>query len=462
MEFTTPVLETKLATKNAIYPTLRNLVRLLSWNRQQVVSHLQSAAKENPFILENLSFSPVEQQETLLGDVLPEWYELPDKGITLQEHLRGQISALSISSRQQKALIYLTQWLSPSGYLEKTPEVWTTSSCWSPWELQTLVPLLQSLDPPGIGARSLRECLLLQLQSSQLQNLLVLLVSNYLEELAHCTGSCLVAQQNCQQLLQKLHQNHQIYSKTTLTDLQTAICHIQALEPLPARNFSNSSNPIVTPDLQVECQSSQEWRVSLIDDATARFSLNFEALKLLQQTNQRSQDIKKLELLLNQARTLLTALSQWQENLLKVGQFLVVRQQEFLHSQNTLDLIPTSQQLVAQSVGISNATVSRIVQGRYLLVCNQNQQPKTMSRKNIIPLSSLCVPVTVGGRTPQQVQQLLMQIVQTESTTSPYTDAQIAQLLKINFSIAIARRTVAKYRQIAGIAPAHTRRRNIN
>ena len=118
--------------------------------------------------------------------------------------------------------------------------------------------------------------------------------------------------------------------------------------------------------------------------------------------------------------------------------------------------------LVAQSVGISDATVSRIVQGRYLLICHQNQQPKTIGRKNIISLSSLCVPITVGGRTPQQVQQLLIQVVQTESSASPYTDAQIAQLLKINFYIAIARRTVAKYRQIAGIAPAHARRRDIN
>ena len=118
--------------------------------------------------------------------------------------------------------------------------------------------------------------------------------------------------------------------------------------------------------------------------------------------------------------------------------------------------------LVAQSVGISDATVSRIVQGRYLLICHQNQQPKTIGRRNIISLSSLCVPITVGGRTPQQVQQLLIQVVQTESSASPYTDAQIAQLLKINFYIAIARRTVAKYRQIAGIAPAHARRRDIN
>ena len=459
MEFTSPVLETKLATKNAIYPALRNLVRLLSWNRQQVISHLQSAAKENPFILENLSSLPV-QPETLLGDVLP-WYELPDQGITLQEHLQGQISALSISSRQQEALIYLTQWLSPNGYLEKTPDVWTTSSCWSSWELQALVPLLQSLDPPGIGARSLRECLLLQLSSSPPQNLSLLLVSNYLEELAYCTGSSLVAQQNCQQLLQKLH-HHQVFSKITLADLQAAICQIQALEPLPARNFPTSRNPIVTPDLRVECQSSGEWKVLLISDVTARFCLNPEALELLQQTNLRSPESKKLELLLNQARTLLTALSQWQENLLKVGQFLVIRQQEFLHSHNALDLIPTSQQLVAQSVGISNATVSRIVQGRYLLICHQNQQPKTMGSRNIISLSSLCVPITVGGRTPQQVQQLLIQVVQTESSASPYTDAQIAQLLKINFYIAIARRTVAKYRQIAGIAPAHARRRDIN
>ena len=85
----------------------------------------------------------------------------------------------------------------------------------------------------------------------------------------------------------------------------------------------------------------------------------------------------------------------------------------------------------------------------------------------VLTLTAVCSgcadPFCIGQlANPLQVQQLLIQVVQTESSASPYTDAQIAQLLKINFYIAIARRTVAKYRQIAGIAPAHTRRRDIN
>ena len=311
------------------------------------------------------------------------------------------------------------------------------------------MPLLQSLDPPGIGARSLRECLLLQLQEQQ--QISALLVRDYLEELANCTSSSPEARQNCEVLLQKLRNCRQIPPETTLETLQTAIYQIQALEPRPARNFSHSSAPIVTPDLKAEPQATGGWQVSLVYEASQRFCLNQVALNLLQQPNQRPQDTRRLEALLQKARSLLTALRQWQENLLKVGQFLVERQQAFLSSGDALDLLPTPQQMVAQAVGLSNATVSRIVRGRYLLVCGK--QSRT------VPLQSLCVPVTVGGRTPQHVQQLLVQLIQDEPPTQPYSDQQLAQLLKLRFGLSIARRTVTKYRKIVGLEPAHARRR---
>ena len=143
-------------------------------------------------------------------------------------------------------------------------------------------------------------------------------------------------------------------------------------------------------------------------------------------------------------------MQQWQENLLKVGKFLVERQQAFLQSRDKLDLVSTPQQLVAQSVGLSNSTVSRIVRRRYILVGNQHSQ--------IIPLHSLCVPVGVGGRTSQQIQQMLIQLIAEESPANPYTDEQLAQLLKIRFCLPITRRTVTKYRKIAGIKSSHHRK----
>lgn len=441
-----PRLETKLATQAVLYPTLRQLVRFLTWNHQRVSRYLQTEAKENPFLVESSSLlTPSEPSAAR------EWYYQPSAlGITLLEHLQGQISALAISSRQRQALIYLTQWLSFSGYLEETSAAWATDSGWQAEELEAVVPLLQSLDPPGVGARSLRECLLLQLPE-QPQSLAAILVRDYLEELATCTSDSLTAQHNCELLLQKLRHAAQIPPETTLETLQAAIRQIQALEPRPGRNFSSSRVCAIAPDLKAELQRNGEWQVCLVSTPSQRFCLNSEALNLLQQPNQKSSDVQRLEALWQKARSLLTALEQWQENLLKVGQFLVDRQQAFLSSQNTLDLVPTPQQMVAQAVGLSDATVSRIVRERFLLVCTQPS--------HTIPLASLCVPVTVGGRTPQQVQQLLVQLIQTESPIQPYSDAQLAQLLKLRFGLSIARRTVAKYRQSVGLESAYARRR---
>ncbi|MFN6477529.1 RNA polymerase subunit sigma-54 [Nostoc sp. DedQUE07] len=434
-------LETHLETQTVIYPTLQYLVRFLPWDGKRIFDHLREECKHNPFIIENSDFHT---NEALLDDILPNWYSPIAQELSLSEHLLGQISVLSIPSRQRKALTYLTQWLSNSGYLEETPEVWANGSIWSTKELEAVIPLLQSLDPPGIGTRTLQECLLIQL-TNQPESLAFLLVKNYLEDIANCIGNTSESKQNYQVLLQKLNQNINV----DIDKITDAIHEIQELEPRPARNFGGSNAPIVTPDLKVELIAGS-WQISLAYEVKQRFCLNSEAIKLLQESPKARRDTQQLEALLQKARNLLTALQQWQENLLKVGKFLVERQQAFLQSRDKLDLVSTPQQLVAQSVGLSNSTVSRIVRGRYILVCNQHSR--------IIPLHSLCVPVGVGGRTPQQIQQMLLQLIAEESPPNPYTDEQLAQLLKIQFSLPITRRTVTKYRKIAGIKSSHQRK----
>jgi len=463
----TPLLETRLETQTVLYPALRHLVRLLPWDHRRVISYLQQEVKGNPFLVESPNLSPGSgSREALLGDALPDWYSPPAPSLNLQDHLYGQISALSLPSRQREALVYLTQWLSPSGYLEEPPETWAAGSPWNPRELEAVVPLLQSLDPPGLGARSLKECLLLQLQD-QPQGLPTLLVREYLEELADCADSSLEAPIR-EALLQKLRAHTgQIPPNVNLETLEAAIRQIQDLEPRPARNFGHSNAPIVTPDLKAESQATGGWQVSLTYEVNQRFCLNQEALSLLTKSDKRSQDVRRLETLLQKARSLLTALNQWQENILKVGQFLIDRQHVFLSSRDELDLVPTPQQLVAQAVGLSDATVSRIIRGRYLLICisipNRDLYRTTaptipLPRTKSLPLASLCVPVGVGGRTPQQLQQLLVQLIRSEPPTAPYSDEQLAQLLKMRFDLRIARRTVAKYRNLAGLEPSQTRR----
>ncbi|QKQ73157.1 RNA polymerase subunit sigma-54 [Nostoc sp. TCL240-02] len=444
MPFSTPSLETHLETQAVLYPTLRYLVRLLPMDHRRVRNQLQEEAKYNPFLLHR---SATNHREALLEDVLPEWYTPAAPEPNLQVHLAGQISALSLPLRQQEALIYLTHWLSPSGYLEDSPETWAGGSQWNAEELAEVVPVLQSLDPPGIGARSLQECLLLQLRD-QPHCLATILVQNHLEAIADCVGKSAQATLKCQALLQLLQQANPHIS---LHDLKTAIQQIQALEPRPARNFSHSPAPIITPDLKAEPQING-WQLSLAYEVNRDVCLNQEAIALLTKSNRKSREVQRLESLLQKAHSILTALNQWQENLLKVGQFLCDHQSAFLESKDSLDLVPTPQQMVAQAVGLSNATVSRIVQQRHLLINGHSSK--------IVPLKSLCTSVRVGGRTSQQVQQLIQQLIQAELPTEPYTDDQLAQLLKLRFGLAIARRTVVKYRQLAGIEGSFQRKLN--
>lgn len=423
-------LETDLQTQTTLFPTLRYLVQLLPLDHRRVSKQLQQEAERNPFLRY--------QKNPSQSDILPDWYT-PQATSNLQEHLQGQIAVLQLPSRQREALLYLTQSLSTSGYLEESPQVWAKGSSFSVKELEAVIPQLQSLDPPGIGACSLQECLLLQLQD-QPESLATLLVKDYLEEVAACVENST----QVEKLLQKLRQ---IKPEIDLESLKTAIRFVQTLEPRPARNFNHNPALTVIPDLKVEPQSNG-WQVVLAYEVNRDFCLDEEAVILVQKST-RQKETQKLQALLQKAQYLLTALNQWQENLLKVGEFLVTRQQTFLSSGNQLDLVPTSQQMVAATVGLSDATISRIVRERYLLIDGQTSQ--------IIPLQHLCTSTCVGGRTPQQIQQLLLQLIQQEPPDKPYTDHQLSRLIEIRFGLPIARRTVTKYRLIAGIDSSNRR-----
>lgn len=442
----TSTLETNLETQAVLYPTLRHLVQFLPLDHRRVKHQLQASANHNPFLIDRSTAFPTHKREILQNDVLPDWYTPPSPEPNLQGYLAGQIAVLSLPPRQRDALIYLTGWLSPSGYLEGAPEIWAEGSDWSALELKAVVPVLQRLDPPGIGARSLSECLLLQLDSASLP---AVLVQHYLDDLAVCIGNTSEAKQNREQLLQKLHRSNESIAPLDLDRLEAAIRQIQALEPRPGRNFSHTPIVVATPDLKATFQNNG-WLVSLAYEVDRDFCLNEEAVKLLAQTDRKSRERQRLEALLYKAQSLLTALNQWQENLLNVGRFLVDRQQAFLQSQDRCDLVPTPQQLIAQSVGLSDATISRIVRDRYLLI---EAQPH-----RILLLQALCPPLRVGGRTPQQVQHLIQQLIDSERSTEPFSDEQLAQLLKVRFGLSIARRTVTKYRKLAGIAASYDRR----
>ncbi|QDL09176.1 RNA polymerase subunit sigma-54 [Brasilonema octagenarum UFV-E1] len=438
----TPSVETHLETQAVLYPSLRYLVQLLPLDHRRVIKHVRNEVEQNPFLRSTTSSG---NKETLVSDVLPDWYTPPAAELSLQEHLQGQISALNLSSRQQKALLYLIEWLSPSGYLEESPQVWAAGSGFSISELEGVIPDLQGLDPLGIGARSLQECLLLQLPN-QPENLATLLVRDYLEEIAACVSNSTEAQCHRDALLQKLRQTRSSLDSETL---KSAIRQIQTLEPRPARNFSHSPAPIVTPDLKAEPHAGG-WQVMLAYEVSRDFYLDEEAVAVLNRPHRKTKETQRLEVLLQKARSLLTALNQWQDNLLKVGEFLVARQQAFLSSRDALDLVPTPQQMVAQAVGLSNATISRIVRERYLLIGGQPSQ--------IVPLQKLCTPARVGGHTPQQIQQFIQQLIQEESPAKPYSDDQLAQWIKLRFGLPIARRTVTKYRKMAGVDSSSRRK----
>jgi RNA polymerase sigma-54 factor len=371
---------------------------------------------------------------------------------SLADHLRDQLQLLDLGQRQLFLSEEFIGNIGDDGYLQASLEDIVSGANQSrevsaasdsdpalaePFvlpEAEAMLAIIQQLDPAGIGARDLRECLLLQLRNDGEQNTLTYrLVEEAFDDLIAHRWT-------------ELAKRHGVDPK----DVQAAADELARLDPKPGLQFASLGEEYVIPDLIVE-KIDAEYRVFLNDGGMPRLRIS----KVYQQI---AGDRKKfvgenrefVTQKLNSAAWLVQAIEQRRQTMLKVMHFIVDRQRDFFEK-GVEHLRPLTLREVADVLEMHESTVSRVTSQKYV------QTPRGVYPLKFFFSSSLGT-TTGEDASSRAVKAQIRKLVDDEDQSKPLTDAAIVDALK-HRGIRIARRTVAKYREQLGILPARMRKR---
>ena len=387
-----------------------------------------------------------------------EYFErVPVETPGLSDYLRDQLRLLELTPRQEFLAEEFLGDIGEDGYLQATLEQITQGANealemarqeraeaghepgdearpFTLAEAEELLQIIQRLDPPGIGARDLRECLLLQLrESGQTDSLACRLVHEAFDDLIGHRWS-------------ELAKRYGLEAKA----VQEAADALAKLDPKPGLRFSRSDDGYVIPDLVVD-KIDDEYRVFLNDGGMPRLRLSRVYRELAADKKKFVGENREfVTQKLNSATWLIQAIEQRRQTMLKVMHFIVDRQRDFFEK-GIEHLKPLTLREVADVINMHESTVSRVTNQKYV------QTPR-----GVLPLkfffSSSLETTTGEDASARAVKAQIQKLVSEEHPADPLTDSQIVAALKAR-GIRIARRTVAKYRDQLGILPARMRRR---
>ena len=371
----------------------------------------------------------------------------------LYDHLRDQLVLMPLSPRQMLLGEEIIGNIDENGYLTCTIEdvvnglnQWVNDNgdAWfdedesrapfTPGEGEDLLRVIQGMDPAGIGARGLRECLLLQLRDLQLEDTLTYrIINDYFDQLIN-------------------HRWSEISKELSITpkDVQTAADEVAKLDPKPGLKYAAPSDNYITPDLIVE-KIDGEYLVFLNDTSLPRLKLSKTYRDIARDKNKFKGENKEfISNKLNSANWMIQAIEQRRQTMLKVMNFIVDRQREFFEK-GVQYLKPLTLREVAEVINMHESTVSRVTNEKFV------QTPR-----GVLPLKfffSSGLSTTSGEDVSARgIKAKIQKLVSEEESRRPLTDQAIVNILK-DEGIQIARRTVAKYRDQLGILSARMRKR---
>ncbi len=396
-------------------------------------------------------------RNNLDGDDAADATELSSSQLSLQDHLHRQALSLRLSQEDTAALRFLIESLNDDGYLDDTLESLAEGLAGSndaaSSERDELVHrftvalrLLQHLEPAGVGARSLSECLCLQLRAlhaaapaqAALRDCalrvcaqpLDLLARRDLRRLAHLCGS-------------------------SESDVRAAITLIARLEPKPGRRFVSVERNIVIPDVivtPVGTGATQRFSVRLNPDVMPKLKVHDLYANALKSHRGGSGDAAghaALQQRLQEARWFIKNIQQRFDTILRVSNAIVDRQKSFF-THGALAMRPLVLREIADELGLHESTISRVTTAKYMATPFGTVELKYF-------FGSGLSTETGGAASSTAVRALIKQFVAAENRAKPLSDGAISDMLKEQ-GIECARRTVAKYREALKIAPTSLRR----
>ncbi|MDA8110886.1 MAG: RNA polymerase factor sigma-54 [Nitrospiraceae bacterium] len=483
-------LEVRLSQKMVMTPQLQQAIHLLMLNRLDLAQEMQEIVLENPVLeIEEESPEPEEwstegadgetlhsmgedtrpdthapEDEDRVPDPMSNWEYSVDENLdeesfhreertlresdsgefsfekvlaaptTLADHLEWQLSFTDLSPAERSLATYLIGNLDEDGYLHldvtEIPEGLLKGV-----SLPRVIETIQGFDPPGVGARSLQECLMIQVRHlGQDKELPGRILSDYFQEFLEM-GTKAIARG----------------LKVPVEEVSEAVTFIRSLEPKPGRPYYRESPSIVVPDLRFYEDDEGVLRVVMNEQGLPRLRIQPAYRAMLKAAPKKDELRDYLEEKMRAAQWFLKSVDQRRRTILRVGESILRHQEEFFRRGPTA-LRPLVLRTIAQELGLHESTISRVT--------NQKYAETPFGVVELKYFFSGGVPSSSGGdeHSAVSVREKIRQLVKAESPEDPLTDQEIVDKLS-GSGIVIARRTVAKYRTELDIPSVSQRRR---
>ncbi len=371
---------------------------------------------------------------------------MADRPQSLQNYLEEQLPYLELEPGELALVEYLISHLDDRGYLgyfdqdhrayvsltleELAQEIGGDVTV---GQLQDALEYLQELDPPGVGARDTKECLLLQVTpETPHQDFVRTLIANHLEDIQH----------NRLPIIQK----RTGYDLHTITDAIEVLKH---LNPRPASQFTAKNVQYVVPDIIIEKNEEGTFDIKLVDDWTPNIYISRKHFEMLRDKNLDAKSREWMQRKIQSAKWLIDAIEQRRSTLKKVTKAIIEHQRAFLDKGPEF-IEPLKMQQIAELVGVHVTTVSRAVDDKWI------QTPR-----GVFPLKRFFgggTQTTTGEEVAwETIKQKLLDVIGAEDKTNPLSDEDLVTKLSES-GYPVARRTVTKYRKALGIDSSRQRK----
>lgn len=452
--------------KLVMTPELRQAIEILQYNSLELKSFIQQELLNNPVLEQAQPISEVEapqkneqeQQDNdfkddkldfskLLNDYRKSGsiksYEKKDEvtfenflpaETTLLEHLMLQLHFTLLKGIDNDIAVFIIENIDDNGYLRATTEEMASMLNVELEDVDNILGIIQTFDPIGVGARSLSECLMIQLDSLGYQDRIVrAIVDRHLDDLAKNKISFLAKELN-----------------TTLENIQDAGDLIRTLEPKPGRMYSSSRDVgYITPDVTLE-KVNGEYFIIVKDDTAPKLTINHYYRKILLNSEMEENASEYINKKLNSALKIIRCIQQRRNTIYKVVKAIVDYQKDFLEM-GVIHLKPLTLKKIADEIGVHESTVSRAINGKYLQCARGVFELKYFFQSGITG--------GVGeGVSSESIKSIIKDLISKENTKKPLSDQTISDELN-KIGVKISRRTVAKYRDDLKIASSSKRRR---
>jgi len=364
----------------------------------------------------------------------PEYENFVARRESLNEHLMWQLLLSFPTKREERIGSAIIGNLNKHGYLQATVDEIASQADAYPPDVEDVLNKMQAFDPPGVCARDLKECLLIQVGQLELQNSIVVpIIQDHLKHLEN---------KNYKAISRAL--------KAGLDDVLSAAQIITGMEPKPGRQFSDEQTQYITPDVFVY-KVGDEFVIVLNEDGLPKLRISsFYKEALNRKEEFLGQTKEYIQNKLRSAVWLIRSIQQRQRTIYKVVESIVQFQLGFLEK-GIAHLKPMVLRDVAMDIGMHESTVSRVTTNKYVHTPQGIFELKFFFNSSISRFDGDVV-------SSASVKEEIRQIIESEDPMKPYSDKKMVDILKSS-NINIARRTVAKYREMLGVLPSSKRKK---